>query len=152
MLDLLYAAKCAHARIINHVVALYPQQAGNVVSVRSLIEDFELGLALGDESQIGKMKKAYALQVFTCANAFTELEKGKFASFYFLLIYMLLIDVFGCPHFSLDLRIFLTTSCITCFASNATPVESCLSVEKSNSRDLVHRPNTEEQGCLVLAA
>ena len=108
VLDLLHAVKCARARIINHVVAIYPQTAADLVSAMSLNEDLELGLALADESQIGKMKDAYALQIFTCVNSFTELEKGKFASFYFLLIYMLLIDVFRCPHFSLELRIFLT--------------------------------------------
>jgi hypothetical protein len=87
VLDLLHVAKNFRAKVIDYAICINPSVLMWTVSAPRLAEILNLGDVLTDTSQIGKMRDAYGLLLFTFHNAYLLLlEKRPMETLFILSI------------------------------------------------------------------
>ena len=103
--DPLHVFKNARAHLLTYPMQLYPDS--KVISVDVLRQVLDLGDALDDVSQLGKMRDCYVLSLFTFANVQKLLCKEKYVEAYFLLPFACWSAVIFSQSIDLNFRIFL---------------------------------------------
>lgn len=105
--DLLHAAKCARGRYIDHVISVFsscPSANTDYEAVRNLLD---LGMALYDKSQLGRMRDCYAIDMFTLGNVVKLLKHGHFPDAVYFIPFTLLLVCIRVPFLKMDFRLQL---------------------------------------------
>lgn len=103
--DPLHVLKNVRAKLIAHPIKLYP--SSSPTDINTLREILNLGAALTDESQIGKMRDGYVTKLFTFENVTKLLAKGSYVNGFLLLPFACWAAVLFCSKLTLQLRLFL---------------------------------------------
>ena len=122
--DLLHYVKAARSRYIDHKIAV---TLGNVEVQTSceMAEDvLNVGLAISDRSQLGRMRDFYPLQLFTIKNVLLLLSNDMYADAYYFLPHAILLLVVRCPFFRMDFRMQLLTIAYLLFCEVYTDLSS----------------------------
>ena len=105
--DLLHAVKCARGRYIDHgisVISTCSTANTNYEAVRNLLD---LGMALYDKSQLGRMRDCYPLEMFTPGNVTKLLKHKYFPDAVYFAPFTLLLVCIRVPFLRMDFRLKL---------------------------------------------
>ena len=104
--DPLHVFKNLRARMIQHPIILSPTwQATCLEQDRKILD---LGNALSDETQVGKMRDSYVVSLFTLHNVVKLLNAGQFVDAYLLFPFACWMAVIFSQDIDLSFRLFLT--------------------------------------------
>lgn len=92
--DVFHLLKGARARIVNHPVAVNPENSAEVITSSELEGRLHLGKTLTDRSSQGKMNDWYPIDLFRCENALKEFESKNYQSGLYILAWALLFQCF----------------------------------------------------------
>lgn len=103
--DPLHVLKNVRAKLLTHPIQLYADAPpSDIDGIRSVLN---IGAALCDDSQIGKMRDCYVTQLFTFDNVATLLESEQYVHGFLLLPFACWTAVLFCTEITLNLRLFL---------------------------------------------
>ena len=106
--DPLHVFKNLRARIINHSLAitLKNDKQPAIIELKRLKEILSLGKILDDETQIGKMRDSYAVNLFTFDNLIKLLEAEYYEAVLLFFPFCCWISTIFSPNLDLELRLF----------------------------------------------
>ena len=103
--DPLHVLKNVRAKLLTHPIQLYVDALpSDIDGIRSVLN---IGAALNDDSQIGKMRDCYVTQLFTFENVAKLLESGQYMHGFLLLPFACWTTILFCTKITLNLRMFL---------------------------------------------
>lgn len=103
--DPLHVFKNLRARIIQHPIFLSPTwEATSLDHIRKVLD---LGNALADETQVGKMRDSYVVSLFTLRNVVKLIKAKQFVDAYLLFPFACWMAVIFSQEIDLSFRIFL---------------------------------------------
>ena len=138
--DPLHFAKNIRGKLIDHdVVVINADHADQLVFLNSqhLEQCLELGLALTDKSQIGRMRDKYVTDIFTLMNVCTLLEAGEIHSAFLFLPYACVFTLLYALNITTETRLFLANLAYTSFERLLTQAEDI--VKTHNNVKYRHR-------------
>ena len=105
--DPLHYVKSARSKYIRKVIAVTRADLNIQTDCTRAEELLQVGLALSDKSQIGKMRDYYPLELFTVSNVLKLLEAELYADAFFFAPHTLLLLAIRVPFFTLKFRLSL---------------------------------------------
>ena len=105
--DLLHLVKRARARYLSHDIQVLLSDTTAKTDYQRACQLLNVGSALSDTSQLGKMRDFYPIKLFTLDNVLTLLDNACFSDAYYFLAFALLLLVIRVPFFQIQMRIKL---------------------------------------------
>lgn len=106
--DPLHVFKNIRARLLNHTIAITMKNESEpaLIDIKQIKSILNIGKALDDDSQIGKMRDTYALRLFTFGNLIKLIENGFYPAALLFFPYCCWIAAIYTPNIDLELRFF----------------------------------------------
>ena len=103
--DPLHVFKNVRSHILRHHIVLYAN--ASVVNIDGMRSVLDLGSALTDESQLGKMRDCYVISLFTFSNVAKLLQEKEYANASILFPFACWASCIFSPSLDLKFRLFL---------------------------------------------
>ena len=103
--DPLHVWKNVRSRLISHKICLF--DGSNPIDINIIRGILDIGDALDDVTQVGKMRDGYVLKLFTFSNVTKLLQAHEYVAAFLLFPFASWILVVFSPHISYQFRLFL---------------------------------------------
>lgn len=107
IMDLLHALKCARGRYIDHVISVISTCSTANTDYEAVRALLDLGMAMYDKSQLGRMRDCYPIEMFTPGNVAKLLKRKYFPDAVYFAPFTFLAVCIRVPFLRMDFRLQL---------------------------------------------